>query len=88
MPVLPLSPMETDVASLTRWWDEDNVAQHILTSCLGTIPRGLLPSSNLVAHTALSIYQTLVRYYGTSNFADCTKLFDSLNALSCQPGRV
>jgi hypothetical protein len=88
MPVLPLSPTETDVASLTRWWDEDNVAQHILTSRLGTVPRGLLPSSNLVARTALSIYQTLVRYYGTSNFADCTELFDSLNALSCQPGRV
>ena len=88
MPILSSSPTEADVALLTRWWDEDNIAQHILTSRLGTIPRGLLPSSNLVAHTALSIYQTLVQYYGTSNFADCTDLFDHLNALSCQPGRV
>ena len=88
MPILPLSPTATELDSLTRWWDEDNVAQHILTSRLGTVPRGLLPSSNLVARTALSIYQTLVRYYGTSSFADCTELFDSLNTLSCQPGRV
>ena len=29
-----------------------------------------------------------VRYYGTSNFADCTELYDSLNALMCQQGRV
>ena len=88
MPVLPSSPTTADLDSLTRWWDEDNVAQHILTSRLGTVPRGLLPSSNLVARTALSIYQTLVRYYGTSSFADCTELFDSLNTLYCQPGRV
>ena len=52
-----------DLALLTLWGDEDNVAQHILTSRLGTIPHGLLPSSNLVARTALLIYQTLVRYY-------------------------
>ena len=88
MPLLPLSPTAVDLDLLTRWWDEDNIAQHILTSRLGTIPRGLLPSSTLVARTALLIYQTLVRYYGTSNFADCTELFDSLNALSCLPGRV
>ena len=88
MPVLSLSPTPTELDSLTRWWDEDNVAQHILTSQLGTVPRGLLPSSNLVARTALSIYQTLVRYYGTSSFADCTELFDSLNTLLCQAGHV
>ena len=88
MPILPLSPTAADLASLTHWWDEDNIVQHILTSRLGTIPRGLLPSSILVARTAFSIYQTLVRYYGTSNFADCTELFDSLNALLCQPGHV
>jgi hypothetical protein len=88
MPTLPISPSPDDLASLTRWWDDDNVAQHILTSRIGSVPRGLLPLPNLVARTALSIYQTLVCYYGTSNFADCAELFHSLTNLSCQPGRV
>ena len=88
MPVLPLLPTPADVTSLTRWWDDDNIAQHVLTSRIGSVPRGLLPSPNLVTRTALSIYQTLVRYYGTCNFADCAELFNSLNGLYCQAGRL
>jgi hypothetical protein len=60
MPVLPPSPSPTDLADLSRWWDADNTAQHVLTSRIGSIPRGLLPSPNLVTRTALSIYQTLM----------------------------
>ena len=44
MPVLPLSPTPADIACLTCWWDGDNIAQHILTSRIGSVPRGLLPS--------------------------------------------
>ena len=88
MPVLPLSPTSADITCLTRWWDSDNIAQHILTSRIGSVPRGLLPSPNLVRRTALSIYQTLARYYGTCSFADCAELYNSLNGLYCQPGRV
>ena len=88
IPVLPLSLTPVNIASLTRWWDDDNVAQHILTSRIGSVPRGLLPSPNLVRRTALSIYQMLVHYYGTCNFADCAELFNSLSGLYSQPGRV
>ena len=42
----------------------------------------------MVWRTALSIYQTLVHYYGTCNFADCAELFNSLSGLYSQPGRV
>ena len=85
LPVLPPSPTAADLAALKRWWDEDNVAQHILKSRIGAVPRGLL---HLVANTALTIYQTLQRYYGTSNFTDCVELLHTLNSTPCVPGRI
>jgi hypothetical protein len=88
LPILPATPTSKDLAELTAWWDDDNAAQHVLTSQIGSIPRGLLPSPNLVARTALSIYQTLVRYYGTCSFADCAELLNNINNCYCQPGRV
>ena len=38
MPILPIPASSQDIANLTRWWDDDNIAQHILVSRLGTIP--------------------------------------------------
>ncbi|KAF8810693.1 hypothetical protein BYT27DRAFT_7016093, partial [Phlegmacium glaucopus] len=61
----------------------DNAAQHVLTSRIGAITCGLLPSPNLVARTTLSIYQTLLRYYGTCSFADCAELLHSLSSSTC-----
>ena len=71
-----------------RWWAEDNVVQHILVSRLGSIPRGLLPSSTTITRTALSIYQTLSQYNGTCNFVDCTELLNSLHNSVCTSGCV
>ena len=70
------------------WWDRDNVAQHILMSHLGQLPCGVLPPLNISTRTALSIYQTMTKYYGTCSFADCTELLNSLHNSSCTPGRV
>jgi hypothetical protein len=42
--ILLVNPLAADIAALSRWWDEDNAAQHILVSKIGSIPRGLLPS--------------------------------------------
>ena len=88
LPVLPPSPTAGDISVLKRWWDEDNIAQHILTSRIGAVPRGLLPSPNLATRTALTIYQALQRYYGTSNIANCAELLDTLNSTPCVPGRI
>ncbi|KAF8804819.1 hypothetical protein BYT27DRAFT_7024238, partial [Phlegmacium glaucopus] len=88
LPILPVSSTQADLTALTRWWDDDNAAQHVLTSRIGSVPRGLLPSPNLVARTAFNIYQTLVCYYGTCNFADCAELLHSLGNTACIPGRV
>ena len=71
-----------------RWWAEDNVAQHILVSHLGTILCSLLPALNITTHTAFSIYQLLLQYYGTSNFADCTELLNTLHNSTCTASRV
>ena len=88
LPVLLATPMSQDLADLTAWWDDNNAAQHVLTSKIGTVPQGLLPSLNLSARTALSIYQTLVWYYGICSFADCAELLNSINNSYCQLGCV
>ena len=88
VPVLSTSSSPLEIEASNRWWAEDNIAQHILVSRLGAIPRGLLPSSSATTRTALSIYQTLSQYYGTCNFADCTELLNSLQTSACTNGRV
>jgi hypothetical protein len=88
VPILPPSPLPQDMAALSHWWDEDNIVQYILISRLGAIPRGLLPSPNIVTRTALSIYKMLVQYYGTSSYAECTELLTSLHNATCTAGRV
>ena len=87
-PVLSMSSSPRDIEASNRWWAEDNVVQHILVSRLGTVPRGLLPSSNTISRTALSIYWTLTQYFGTCSFADCTELLNSLHNSVCTAGRV
>ncbi|KAF8804217.1 hypothetical protein BYT27DRAFT_7259650 [Phlegmacium glaucopus] len=77
-----------DLSMLTCWWDNNNTAQHVLTSWIDAVPQGLLPSLNLVAWTALNIYQTLLCYYGTCNFADCAELLHSLSSVACIPGHI
>lgn len=88
LPVLLVPPLPADLVALNCWWDDDNIVQHILVSRLGSIPRGLLPSPNIATRTALSIYKMLSQYYGTSSFADCNELQNSLNNTLCMTGRV
>ena len=85
-PVLTMTSLAQDIVASNQWWADDNIVQHILLSRLGAVPRGLLPASNIVTHTALSIYKLLLQYYGTSNFADCTELLSSLHNSTCSTG--
>jgi hypothetical protein len=87
-PALSIASPPLEIEASNRWWAEDNIAQHILVSRLGTVPRGLLPASNIITRTALSIYKLLLKYYGTCNFADCTELLHSLQNSTCTTGRV
>ena len=51
LPVLSMtsSPQEIEVSNW--WWAEDNIIQHILVSCLGSVPQALLPASNITTRT-------------------------------------
>jgi hypothetical protein len=87
-PVLSTISSAQQIEALNLWWAADNIVQYILVSRLGSTPRSLLPSANTISRTALSIYQTLTRYYGTCSFADCTELLHSLHNSTCTSGRV
>lgn len=80
------SPQQVEASN--RWWAAENVVQHILVSRLGSIPRGLLPSAKTISRTALSIYQTLMQYYGIFSFSNCIELLLSLHNSTCSSGRV
>ena len=87
-PVLTITSLYREIETSNRWWAKDNIAQHILLSRLGTVPRGLLPAANITTRTALSIYKLLVQNFGTSNFANCTELLTSLHTSICTPSCV
>ena len=87
-PILSRTSTAQEIELSNCWWADDNIAQHILIARLGSIPRGLLPASNISTRTALSIYKLLLHHYGTSSFADCTELLTSLHNSVCTTGRV
>ena len=87
-PVLLASPTPAELTAFTRWWDDDNIAQHVLMARLGSTPRGLLPFSNITNRSARSIYSTLTHYYGLCSWSDGSELLNTLNASICTPGRV
>jgi len=87
-PILPASPTPTKLIAFTRWWDDDNIAQHVLIARLGSTPRGLLPSSSIANRSARSIYSTLTHYYGLCSWSDRSELLNTLNASICTPGRI
>jgi len=87
-PILPASPTPAELTAFMRWWDDDNIAQHVLIARLGSTPRGLLPSSSIANRSAWSIYSTLAHYYGLCSWSDGSELLNTLNASICTPGHV
>ena len=88
LPILSTNHTMAETSALACWWNDDNKVQHVLVTRVGTVPCGLLPSSNVADMTALSIYQILVKFYGTSNYLDCTEVLNTLHNTPCQPGRM
>lgn len=87
-PVLSTTSSAREIEASNCWWAADNVVQHILVSQLGSILCGLLPLANTISRTALLLYQTLTRYYGTCTFVECTELLLSLYNSTCTSGHV
>ena len=87
-PILSQPPTPSELKSLSRWQDNDNVAQYVVVGRLGGLARQLLPSAYMGTRTAYSMYMTLSRYFGLRNFGDCDELANSLLQSRCEPNRV
>ena len=87
-PALSQPPTAVEMKALTRWRDNDNIAQYVLVGRLGALARQLLPPASMSTRTAFAVYTTLTRYFGLRNFADCDELATSLLQSRCEHNRV
>ena len=87
-PVLSQPPTPAELKALTRWQDNDNIAQYVIVGRLGGLARQLLPSAYMGTRTAFTMYTTLTRYFGLRNFGDCDELATSLLQSRCDPNRI
>lgn len=87
-PILSQPPTPPELKALSRWQDNDNVAQYVIIGRLGGLARQLLPSAYMGNRTAFTMYTTITRYFGLRNFGDCDELATSLLQSRCDPGRV
>ena len=78
-------PFELDAHS--KWWELDNVVQHVLVARLGSSPRILLPEEG-PDRTARDIYDVLQANFGSNRRLEGTNLFLELMGVRCQPHRV
>ena len=81
-------PTPAELKALTRWQDNDNIAQYVLVGRLGTLARQLLHPSYMSSRTAFAVYTTITRYFGLWNFGDCDELATSLLNSRCEHNRV
>ena len=87
-PVLSHPPSPAELKALTRWKDNDNIAQYVVVGRLGGLARQLLPSAYMGVRTAFTMYSTITRYFGLRNFGDCDELATSLLQLRCDGNRI
>ena len=79
------TPFELDAHS--KWWELDNVVQHVLVARLGSSPRMLLPEEG-ADRTARDIYDVLKANFGSNRRSEGTNLFLELMSVRCLPHRV
>ena len=87
-PVLSQPPTPPELKALSRWQENDNVAQYVIVGRLGGLARQLLPSAYMGTRTAYTMYATITRYFGLQNFGDCDELATSLLQSRCEHNRV
>ena len=87
-PVLSHPPTPAELRALTRWQENDNVAQYVIVGRLGGLARQLLPSASLGTRTAYLMYLAITKYFGLRNFGDCDELANSLLQSRCDHNRV
>ena len=85
-PTLPSFPTEAETLAYQVWWDNDNVASHILHSRLSAAVRALLPSDDdhsATPRTARDLYRTVRSTYSLRGHTSSSALYTELRALTC-----
>jgi hypothetical protein len=85
-PPLYVSPSHFDFSNYKMWWEQDNIASHVLLSRLSPTVRSLLPfddSDPNQPRTSRIIYDILRESYSLRGYASGSALYSDLRALSC-----
>jgi hypothetical protein len=86
-PTVTAHSSQAELAACARWWEVDNIVQHVLLARLGASVRMILPEENK-ERTARDIYQTLKSNYGTNRRTEGANIFLELLAIRCVPHRL
>ncbi len=87
-PALTRLSADTDRQAYAKWWEDDNRAQWVLTSKLGS-HCALLPASGPLPLTRrLGRSTSVFVVHGLDNFTQAGALFHKLTSLTCNPNRV
>jgi hypothetical protein len=89
-PPKPLPDLATDAEhrSYSRWWEDDNRAQHVLMSRLSVCTQSYLPNGPVYSQTACNIFHLLRRGMGFDKFTHSSALFQSLLTLACHLNHI
>ena len=85
-PPLYAPPSPVDLSNYKMWWEQDNIASHVLLSRLNPTVRSLLPfddSDPTQPRTSRVIYDILRETYSLRGYASGSALYSELRALPC-----
>ena len=86
-PVLTAVSMPFELDAHSKWWELNNVVQHVLVARLGSSPRMLLPEKG-ADRTARNIYDVLKANFCSNRRSEGTNLFLELMSVCCLPHHV
>jgi len=80
---------QAELVAYQRWWEQDAVADHVVSTRLSSIVHASLPPDNIMGtRTARAVYESIKTMYGLRGLTDGLTVFNSLMALTCHPNRV
>src|SRR6266545_3452401 len=85
--VLTATSTSFELDAHSKWWELDNVVQHVLTARLGSSPQMLLPDegADWMAH---NIYKVLWLNFGSNRRLEGANLFLEFMGVCCQPHHI
>jgi len=80
---------QAEIMAYQKWWEQDAIADHVVSTHLSSIVRASIPPDNIMGtRTARTIYDSIKTMYGLRGLADGLTIFNSLMALTCHPNQV